>query len=681
MEISRNKIKQAKRLYPGKSISAIALELGLDEKELTEALKREGLKLEPGPKAATATAPTPFPRGRVKWAIMALLGVCTLLAYANSYQNVFHYDDFHSITDNFHLRKLSNIPKFFVDGQTFSNKPNVKMIRPILLTTFALNYQWTGYKPWSWVLVNILIHLFNVLFVYVFLVQLTGKQKFAVIASLFFALHPLNTETVNYVNCRSSLLVSTFMLISLYAFSRSVLEKRWTWMALATACYALGFLVKEEAIVVIALALVLDFLFLWPRRRGNLAERFFYHYLPLLVVIGIYFSYRRAVLNFTIQEIQPRELLPNLLTQTRSLVHYLNILVLPMHQNTSYENIDYTKWLAPDWVLPAVAYLALWLGLGLALWKKFPMLIFFVLGFFITQAPTTLVPLNALMNEHRQYLPTLGLGLVLASAVEMAGTRLPGLWKNLVNLCLVLIFAALSVLTVNRNRIWISDMVLWRDAIRKSPGKAQVISDLGNAYFRREPQDLVRAEQMYEWAIMADKSYFKAYHNLAIINFRRGDQIYPSDRAKAEELYRRAIGYFKRAIEWYPENPDSWNDMATTHLKLKEYAEAEKDYRQAIVIDPLNYKAYGNLAFLYANTKRWVEAEEAIKAALQIYDKDPMLFFALANIQAQMGKYDDALPTIERARAINPGDPEIEQNYKKFKALLLNLKANPPPSP
>jgi len=675
MGISRKKIKQAKKLYPQKSIEEIASLLEIPRRDLAEALRQEGFKI------AQAEPVPRFPAGKIRWPVLVLLGICVLLVYANSYQNVFHYDDFHSLTENIHIRKLANIPKFFSDPQTFSSKISVKMVRPVLLTTFALNYAWTEYKPWSWILVNILIHLFNVLFVYLFLVHLFGRQKFAAITALLFALHPVNTETVNYINCRSSLLVSTFMLISLYGFARSIYDKNWPWQAVSIASFGLGMLVKEEAIVVLALALVLDVLFLWPQTRGNLFNRILFHYLPFLAVIGIYFYYRHSVLEFWLQDSQPRLLLVNLLTQTRCLVHYLNLLFLPIHQNTSYENIEYTR-LIQDKILLAGIYLAFWLGLAFYFWKKFPVLIFFVLVFYITLAPTTIIPLNAIMNEHRLYLPSLGLALLLAAGAESLETRLSGWKKDLVSLGLVFLFLSFSGLSANRNRTWISDMMLWRDAIKKSPAKAQVISDLGNAYFRREPADLNRAEQLYLWAIRADTGYFKAYHNLAIINFRHGDEMsLEKNSARAEQYYREAIKYFQQAIEIFPANPDSWNDMGTTHYKLKEYDQAEKCYRQALQINPLGYKTYFNLANDYLDQKRIPESEEALKAGIKIYDKDPQLWFMLSHLQALQGKYQEALESLEHARSLAPSDPTIQKFYNQLYDYIQQLKSNPQPPP
>jgi len=673
MAISRNKVKQAKRLYREMGLEAISALLGVDAEELAEALRKEGLEIS----GRVTKESVRFPFGKARWLILVFLAGVVLLAYSNSYNNVFHYDDYHSLTENIHIRKLSNIPKFFKDPQTFSSKIGVKMVRPILLTTFALNYAWTEYRAWSWILVNILIHLLNVLMVYVFLVHLTGRQKFAVIASLVFALHPVNTETVNYINCRSSLLVSTFMLVSIYAFARAIFQKNWVWQLVSVICFGLGFLVKEEAIVVLALVLVLDVLFFWKKTRGDIFNRVMIHYAPYLGVIIIYFIYRNWALRYLIQDVSPRPLLLNLQTQTRCLVHYLNLLIMPIHQNTSYENIEYES-LIGDKVLLAGLYLSALLGVGLYFWKKYPLLIFFLLWFFITLAPTTVVPLNAIMNEHRLYLPSLGLGLLVSGALESLDARLSDFRRDLAGICLLFIFLAFSVLSLNRNRVWIGDMDLWRDAIKKSPRKAQVISDLGNAYFRKEPSDLNRAEQLYKWAVMVDPSYFKAYHNLAIVNFRRGDEIAIKDQAKAEEFYRTAIGYFQQAIEVSAVNPDSWNDMGTTYFKLKDYENAERCYLKAIQINPLAYKSYASLCYVYAQQKRFSEAEDACTRSLQIYDKDPLIWFGLGQVQAQQGKYDEALRSASQALELAPENEALKKLYNQFYDLVQRLKASPP---
>jgi len=668
MPISKKKLKQAKRLYPQKSLQQIAQELNLDPEELAQALGIEAKKIVPS---------SSFPKAKVGIVSVFLLTVAILLVYANSYRNTFHYDDYHSLTKNYHIRKLSNIPKFFRDPQTFSSKAGVKMVRPLLLTSFALNYAWSGYNAWSWILVNVLLHLLNALMVFVFLVHFTGRRKFAFIACLIFALHPVNTESVNYINCRSTVLCSTFIIFSLYGFVRGIINRNWFWLILGYLGFALGLLVKEEAIIVFALALVIDFLFIQEKEKKKWLERALYYYLPFLFVIAIYFIYRQAVLEFLIQEKKPRGFFLNLLTQSRSLVHYINLLLYPVHLNISYELHTYQR-LIKDYVLFAFLYLGILLALALYFWRRAKVFTFFVLNFFISLAPTTLIPLNAIMNEHRVYLPSLGFGVLLSAIWIKVQEILSGKKRVIWEISLAVIIGCYAILVPNRNRVYVSDMMLWRDTIRKSPTKAQVISDLGNAYFRLNPPNLKRAEQLYKWAIKWNRFYFKAYHNLAIVNYRRGMAIKDTDPEKAEEYFRASINYFQSALEIFPFSSDSWNDMGTTYLQLREYQQAELCYKRAIRINPLDFKPYFNLGNLLGKQERYAEAEEYFLMSVKIYDREIKHWYRLIDVQLKQKKYTQALQTLKKALELFPNNELLLRVYGQVSEVVNQLKKSPP---
>ena len=50
----------------------------------------------------------------------AALLLAVLAAYANHFQNEFHFDDFHTINGNVFLQDLRNVPRFFTDATTSS---------------------------------------------------------------------------------------------------------------------------------------------------------------------------------------------------------------------------------------------------------------------------------------------------------------------------------------------------------------------------------------------------------------------------------------------------------------------------------------------------------------------------------------------------------------------------------
>ena len=83
--------------------------------------------------------------------ILAVVGVAALVgaAYANHFQNGFHFDDSHAILDNPFVRDLGHLPRYFSDATTFSVLPQNQSYRPVLQATLAVDY-WLagGYVPW-----------------------------------------------------------------------------------------------------------------------------------------------------------------------------------------------------------------------------------------------------------------------------------------------------------------------------------------------------------------------------------------------------------------------------------------------------------------------------------------------------------------------------------------------------
>ena len=155
-----------------------------------------------------------------KW-IWYLALICLPMAvYLNSIQNPFHYDDIHSIVDNPHIRQLGNIPSFFVDPTLFSAQEENAMFRPLLLTTFAVNYAISGYEVWSYHLVGILLHAGCVLLVWGIGRQLLKEDLAAGLGALIFGLHPINSEAINYISSRSEVLAGFFILLGFWGFLR-----------------------------------------------------------------------------------------------------------------------------------------------------------------------------------------------------------------------------------------------------------------------------------------------------------------------------------------------------------------------------------------------------------------------------------------------------------------------------
>lgn len=148
----------------------------------------------------------------------SLLLLVTTSVYVNSLGNAFQYDDEHLLTRNQSVRGLANIPAFFDPGM-FSRNPGSEMYRPLVLVSYALNYNLGGYDVREYHFFNLLVHTVCGCLVYGALSQLFGgNREVAFLDALLFAIHPVTTEPVNYISSRSESMAVLFVLLRLSLF-------------------------------------------------------------------------------------------------------------------------------------------------------------------------------------------------------------------------------------------------------------------------------------------------------------------------------------------------------------------------------------------------------------------------------------------------------------------------------
>jgi hypothetical protein len=158
-----------------------------------------------------------------------------LLAYANSFGNGFHFDDFHTVTDNPAVRSLANIPRFFTDATSFSVLPANRTYRPTVSTSLAVDYFFGhGYTPFWFHFGTMLLFLLLIV-----LVQKLAETMFdhteaaapnfslALIAAAWFGLHPAMAETVNYVIQRGDLYCTLGCVGALVLYARRPAWRRY----------------------------------------------------------------------------------------------------------------------------------------------------------------------------------------------------------------------------------------------------------------------------------------------------------------------------------------------------------------------------------------------------------------------------------------------------------------------
>jgi len=169
--------------------------------------------------------------GGIGWRA-AVLALAAVLIYANSLRGPFVIDDQAAIVQNEQIRDLSRPSAVLLPD---SESPVAG--RPLVNLSFALNYAAGGLDVRGYHVVNIALHLACALLAFGFIRRTlelprvrqrfgAGSIDLAFAAALLWAVHPLNSEVVDYLTQRSESLMALMYLLTLYAANRAVTEPR-----------------------------------------------------------------------------------------------------------------------------------------------------------------------------------------------------------------------------------------------------------------------------------------------------------------------------------------------------------------------------------------------------------------------------------------------------------------------
>lgn len=182
-------------------------------------------------------------KNKILW-ISFLFITAILLAYGNSFNASFQFDDYRAIVENpiiqnFHL---------WIDDLSHG-------IRPLLKLSYFVNWKLSS-SPFGFHLFNAIIHCINAILVFLLVFRLLENANesknniiVAIYCSLLFSLHPIQTETVTYITGRSMGLMSLFYLLSLITWLQGI-QKQSMWLiwVVSPVCFCFSLFTRETAI-------------------------------------------------------------------------------------------------------------------------------------------------------------------------------------------------------------------------------------------------------------------------------------------------------------------------------------------------------------------------------------------------------------------------------------------------
>src|SRR5215471_14745298 len=178
---------------------------------------------------------------------LVVLAILTVVVYANSLHGKFVFDDQQIVLQNPRLMNVHTLNDAVAIGTGW---------RQLLFLTYGLNYYWSGLDTFSYHIVNVVLHVINVLLVYgIILVALRddARARFAAFGgAAVFAVHTMFSASVSYIAGRSSELCGTFyfgaILLFFMGLNSNERRRRILYIALASIAGLLAWQAKQEAI-------------------------------------------------------------------------------------------------------------------------------------------------------------------------------------------------------------------------------------------------------------------------------------------------------------------------------------------------------------------------------------------------------------------------------------------------
>jgi tetratricopeptide (TPR) repeat protein len=291
-----------------------------------------------------------------------------------------------------------------------------------------------------------------------------------------------------------------------------------------------------------------------------------------------------------------------------------------------------------------------------------------------------------LVFEHRNYLPSLFLFLPLAAAIKWLvdyykkrNRSLAVIWVSFVTILLIL----LGTGTYTRNRVWLSERILWEDAAKKAPGSSRPLHNLAWVYYERIGQ-YDTALNLYNQALKrqmnntAQKSLI--LNNMANIRFRRGDFHKAAELWEAAVIaypeyaatkYRLALaraksGQTQKALvlvdEILSKRPNYMDPLilkGTILLKQGQSNEALFYFKKCLNRNPLEKKAIFNIGIAYNLMAQYERAKWFFKILHNRYPEDRLYLLWLIETSLksddtpEVDRYIDKLLLLIRIEELN----------------------------
>jgi len=614
--------------------------------------------------------------------------------YANSLHGQFICDDVGLVQNNDYIKNGSNVLNMLTENMGAGSGTASHYNRPLPMMTYAMDYSLWRLHVVGYHLSNLALHFAVALCIYWLIMLLFHESGAAFLTSLYFMVHPINTEAASYISGRADSLVFLFMLLSLIFYVKSLFRKDTVLFTLSLLACLLSILSKENSIILPLLVLLCHYLL-----KQKIDIRRF------LVLSSLFAGYLFLKLDFLTQ------LMLHGFSQTTissrapgffvAVTEYLRILFLPFGLHFEYGDRTFT-FHDPRAALGLLLSVVL-ISIAFYHRKNHRTLSFAIGWFFVGLLPVTnifpVIHPYSFMMGHWVYVSSLGFFIIMA---RLACAPFTHRWLRISLRTFVTgALVCCSLATVRENTFWRDPVVFYEHSLTYTPDNWRFCHNLALNYADRG--DIEKAIGLYKKTLEMNPRAVSTYYNLGELYRRMGKnedalRLYASageinpDPADAYYMLgtlfsdigraQDAAALYKKAIEINPNHVFAYCRLGDTYRVLGR-EEAKTTYDKAIVLTRQALEIAPGYASLYSQLAHLYEATGQNNEVIGLYQKAVMnhaeyfdAYYHIGNLYSDAGNHIKAIKMYRKAVEIDPGSGDAYSRLgRSYGALGRNKEA------
>ncbi len=609
-----------------------------------------------------------------KYILVALL--VTAMVFGNTLSNDFvNWDD----PANFLIHPvIASSAGLWISLKAIFTTTVLGNYNPLSTSSFLIDKALFGFEnPWGWHMINVLLHMVNVVLVY----RISKKLGLGIIAafvvSLLFGIHPMRVESVAWVTERKDVLFSLFYLLAILQYLKYKSTNNSRHIVWLIVFFTLSLLSKIQAVSLPLSLLAIDFFRSGKWQFRDWISKWYLFGMSLVIgVIGLLFLKEESSL---LTDYNGSSFYENIVLAGYSLLVYLYKLVVPFPLSAYYQHPDF---LEPRHYLGVLALI----GLPIALWRSYKnenKLMFFGLFFFLANVFFVLQWVKAgqgYLADRFTYIPYLGLFLIIGGYIDKSIKE--NTFSSMKKYGLVVIGLVFCGLTILQNSVWANGETLWSKSIEVNPKSARSYAARGN-YFARKGLG-TNALQDYNKSLTI-KEIPEVKENRAKLLMMNSRDENDSRQAlkdllsfedKTAEQYINigalyvmlsenpdALKYYQEGMQKYPEESKLPLNSGRVLQAMSKFEEALFDFEKSIQLNPSHYEAYFEKGRLLRNLQKLNESLPYLNKAIELSPTFCTSFYERSMLYANANQLEQARLDLKKAIELNCED--IDENYKQ----------------